>query len=139
MSLAAFPAAQANELVEAGELEIKLERADSDPQENTPSYQNEWKTFKRPLDEAGIRYRQTIFALESMGEAGYHLSEFTLSFIKDMATVVSAALVAWITSKYGRKVRVKYSDIEVEASSVEEVEKLIDKLVDFKAHDLKKD
>ena len=42
-----------------------------------------------------------------------------------MGPVVTAAAGAWLHAKYGRKVRLKIGDIEAEAQSVEEVEKLI--------------
>ncbi|HVC59648.1 MAG TPA: hypothetical protein VND19_04690 [Acetobacteraceae bacterium] len=116
--------------METGKLEIELERGDDDPQEHTPAYQVELEKFKRPLNEAGIRYSQRAIAFDSVDAHGYPLGEFALEFIKTVAPVVSAALVAWITAKYGRKVCVKFMDIEVQARSVEEVGRLIDKVVE---------
>jgi hypothetical protein len=115
--------------METGELEIELARGTDDPQESDPAYQAELQKFKAPLNEAGIRYKQSAIALDSVDAHGHPLGEFALEFVKGIAPVVSAVLVAWITAKYGRKVRVKFLEIEVEARSVNEVERLINKVV----------
>ena len=115
--------------METGELEIELVRGTGDPDENDPVYQAELQKFKSPLNEAGIRYRQSAIAFDSIDTHGYPLGEFALEFAKVIAPVVSAAHVAWISARYGRKARVKFLDVEVEARSVDEVERLIDKVV----------
>jgi hypothetical protein len=45
--------------METGELEIELERGTDDPHENESTYQAELEKFKGPLNEAGIRYKQS--------------------------------------------------------------------------------
>lgn len=125
--------------IETGKLEIELERGDDDPQENARAYQAELEKFKRPLNEAGIRYSQRALALDSVGAHGYPLGEFALQFVTAIAPIVSGVLASWITAKYGRKVRVKFMDIEAEARSVEEVERLIDKVLAIQESLSKKD
>ncbi|MFL9936924.1 hypothetical protein P0D88_50130 [Paraburkholderia sp. RL18-103-BIB-C] len=39
---------------------------------------------------------------------------------------------AWITARYGRKVRLKIGDVEVEARSIEEVDQLLQRARAFK-------
>jgi hypothetical protein len=115
--------------METGELEIELMRGGVDPQVHEPAYQVELQKFKDQLNEAGIQYKQRAIAFDSVDAHGYPIGEFALEFLKTYAPVISAVLAAWITAKYGRRVRVKFRDIEVEARSAEEVERLVDKLL----------
>jgi hypothetical protein len=53
--------------------------------------------------------------------------EFLLRVIPTIGPLVATAAGAWLHARYGRKVRIKAGDIEAEAQTAEEVEKLLNK------------
>ena len=58
-----------------------------------------------------------------------------LPYVTALATPLAAALGAWLKERYGRKVRLKVGDVEAEASTAEEVEKLLAKAQELKRMD----
>jgi hypothetical protein len=52
------------------------------------------------------------------------LGEFLVA-AKTIAPVFTGLIGAWLHAKYGRKVKLKYKDLQVEATTVEEVERLV--------------
>jgi hypothetical protein len=116
--------------METEALEIELMRGGDDPQAHEPAFRDELQGFKDQLDDAGIQYAQSAVAFDSVDAYGYPIGEFALKFVKDYGPMISVALAAWITGRYGRKVKAKFRDIEVEAGSLKDVECLMDKLLE---------
>jgi hypothetical protein len=56
------------------------------------------------------------------------VADFAINVAPVATTAIMGFAGAWVQAKFGRKVRLKTGDIEVEAGSVEEVSILIDKL-----------
>ncbi len=57
---------------------------------------------------------------------GVHLGAFAIKASSASVTALAAVLGAWLNARYGRKVRLKVGQIEAEAQSVEEVERLLE-------------
>jgi hypothetical protein len=63
-------------------------------------------------------------ALGSAADVG----EFTVTLAPVLRPVFGAVLGTWLQARYGRKVRVKFDDIEIEAHALEQVESLLARL-----------
>ncbi len=120
--------------METGEVEIELERASDDPPIPDPSFQQELETFGGALGAAGIVYSQRAIALDAVDAHGYPLAEFVIRTLGPPAIgVVTAAVTGWLAGRAGRKVRLKFGDVEAEARTPEEVERLLKLATEFRA------
>ena len=73
----------------------------------------------------GIKFGSSDYLVEDTSGVGFALGEFVV-VAKALSTPALAGLVgAWLCGKYGRKVKLKYKDLRVEATTVEEVERLV--------------
>lgn len=106
-------------------VEIILRRAADDPEVNSPEFQSELHTFSGALRSAGVSYSQRGMAFDSAAAMGYPLAEFAIKDLAPYAATVVTALTAWIGARYGRKVRFKVGDLELEARSPGEIERLV--------------
>jgi hypothetical protein len=61
--------------------------------------------------------------MESTSPGAFQFREF-LMVLRAVGPLLAYATAVWLRAKYARKVTLKSKDITVEASSVEEVEKL---------------
>ena len=68
----------------------------------------------RDLGDAGIMYSQRRMNSDGIGVSGYALGLLTIPLVQFAGPAASNVLVAWITSKRGRKLKLKVGDIEVE-------------------------
>jgi hypothetical protein len=62
--------------------------------------------------------------MESASGGGFSLGEF-FAVLKTVSPALAVTVGAWLQKKYGRKVKLKYKDVEIEATTVEDVERLI--------------
>ncbi len=118
--------------MESGELDAELVPGSDDPAQGEPAYQIELQRFFAPLRDAGISYKQRAIAMDAVDAHGYPLGEFALELVKTVGPVLSAAFTGWIAGRSGRKVRVKFQDVEVEARTPQEVEALIKEVLTIK-------
>lgn len=83
--------------------------------------------FTATLNGNSRGHRVSYFTMDSV-ELGssINLGEFAIEISK-LATPIIAALGAYLAGRAGRKVRLKVGDIELEASSVEQLDTLIEK------------
>jgi hypothetical protein len=123
--LADFRAAQAEERMNTGEIAIELKRDTDDPYWKDSLYRAGLKEFKESLDQAGIQYSELVIALEALGADTASLGEFTIALTSLVVPPLSKIVVAWLRSRTGNKVSLKFGDVEVKASTPEEVEHLL--------------
>jgi hypothetical protein len=76
------------------------------------------------LRESGVP--ETLAAVVSP-----YLGDFMIKFAATAGPALGTLIGAWLHARYGRKVRLKIGDIEAEAQSVEEVEKLLQQAEQF--------
>jgi hypothetical protein len=119
--------------------ELILDRAVEDPPEYDSKYQLELDAFARSLDAAGVGHSQRSIALQTAGAGGWPIGHFALSFGPQVITALAAVAGAWVQARYGRKVRLKVGDIEVEARTIEEIERLLERAASFQNSTVKTD
>ena len=59
--------------------------------------------------------------------------------LKEALPVIGSVLTGWFAGRFGRKIRVKVGDIEVETNTVAEAEKLIAAAEKIREKDAKRD
>jgi hypothetical protein len=62
------------------------------------------------------------------------LGDFVVKAVAIVGPPVGTVLGAWLHARYGRKVRLKIGDIEAEAQTAEEVERLLARAQEFQQH-----
>jgi hypothetical protein len=91
------------------------------------------RSILRHLPTSGVTIPPEEFGAPS-GASGAGKIE-PCDFVVDIAAITSplvALVVAWIQRRNGRKVRIRLGDIEVEAQSIEEVERAFERIKDVK-------
>lgn len=106
------------------ELKLQLISAPDDAPLSSPAYQKELSTFAKALRDDGVQIQSRLFAFDAVDGGGGLSGEFIVE-LNYLAPILVAALGAWLHYKRGRKVRVKFGDVEAEGSSVGEVEQLL--------------
>lgn len=105
-------------------ISVKLCRAPDDAPLGSAAFQKELSEFARALSAQGIDVRSRHFTFDSVSGGGGLAGEFTL-IASSILIPVSAVAGAWLQAKCGRRVRVKFGDTEAEATTVEELEKVL--------------
>jgi hypothetical protein len=119
--------------MESGELEIELEGGPDDLPVNDSAFQAELNTFSGALHQAAVPYSQSAIAFDSVDAHGYPLAEFAIQLLNSPAIgVVCTAIGIWLKGRYGRKVHLKFGDVEAEARTPEEVEQLLKSVAAFR-------
>jgi hypothetical protein len=99
-------------------LTLSLISAETDPPLHSPEYQQGLEGVVSSLGAQGVKVSSLVDLEESAGSTGTPL--------------LGVAVAAWVQGRYGRKARLKIGDIEAEARTVEEVEKLISRAKKFR-------
>jgi len=110
-------------LIEA-ELKISLLPAADEPSHLAPACQQELRGFEQAFLDEGFPIAAKR-ALAKMAGGPFLSGEFVLNLAATIGPVLGAAVGAWLHARYSRKVRLKVGEIEAEAQTVEEVEKLL--------------
>jgi hypothetical protein len=110
--------------------QIQLVPGVDDAELHSTQTQDELRDFSRALQEGGVNVSPSMFFRDSApGTLGLgavtFLGEYGVPLAQIAIPAVSAALVAWITTRGNRRVRLKVGAIEAEARTPEDVEKLL--------------
>jgi hypothetical protein len=113
----------------ADEAALKLLPAPEDSAPNSAEYQRALWDADRELRARGAKSQSIVF-MQDDAEAGMtHLGEVVVKLAPAAMTAIGAVAGAWLQARYGRKVRIKYrdahGDVEAEASTPKEVERLL--------------
>ena len=115
-------------------IQISLLRASDDLQRHDLQYQDELRQISESLRAANIDFSQRARTFDSIGAHGYALGEYFLQHVPEGAVgAIIGAFGTWLKVRGGRRVRLKVDDIEAEAHTIEEIERLIDNAVIVKA------
>jgi hypothetical protein len=113
------------ERMEAGEVEIFLMNSPDDPPVFSPENQAELQSVLHAFRREGIEATPLVMRTDSADAAGGFIGEFLIPFIQASAPTVGVIVAAWIHGRLGRKARIEVGDTKVEATTVEEVDKLL--------------
>jgi hypothetical protein len=102
---------------------IVLRRAPDDPAVNSPEFQAELSKFEESLRSNKVRCQRprSVTGVSS-------LRELVITIGPHVVTVLSALGAAWIGARFGRSIRIKAGNNEVEARTKEEIEFALKKL-----------
>jgi hypothetical protein len=118
--------------VQAKDLEITLIPSPDDPSLESEHYQAVIRDFDSAFRAHGLIPSSRVLLMESAGnEVAPHLGVFAVN-LKDALPVIGSVLTGWFAGRFGRKVRVRVGDIEVETNTVADAEKLIAKAQELK-------
>jgi hypothetical protein len=108
-------------------LGVRLIRAADDPPLVSREYQEAIAEFSKSLEAGGIQSSARSFAFDGVGGGGGLSGEFALKVLTIVWPSLITGIAGWLHGRSGRKVRLKVGadGIEVEASTVKEVEKLL--------------
>jgi hypothetical protein len=87
---------------------------------------DETNMLQAQMMHAGLANQVSL--LGSYDEETASIADFAVSSAPVALPAVMGFAGAWVQAKFGRKVRVKKGDLEIEAGSVEEVELLLEKV-----------
>jgi hypothetical protein len=105
-------------------VEINLIPSPDDPPAESPEYQDELNRFADGVQDKDRPVSSTVELIEASGVETVLLGGFffVLGSLKPAAPIIAA----WIRSRSGRKVSMKVGGDEFQASTPEELEKVID-------------
>jgi hypothetical protein len=112
---------------------VSLISAPDDPPLYTDEYQNQLEKLQKSLTDEGLEFEPSVRILMSKEGGMYFLGDFWINIIPTLGPLLGAIVGAWLHGRYGRKVRLKIleTEIEAEAQTVEEVEKLLERAVEI--------
>ena len=111
--------------MEPERIEVTLLPGPDDPPVRDTVYQRELRELEDSFRQHGIKAGSLVELRKSAGGESVHLGQFFLPLVATLGSIAGAAIGAWVQAKYGRRVRVKMGDIEVEARTIEEVQDLL--------------
>jgi len=106
------------------DLQIAALPAPDEPSKFTDEYQRGLRAFESVFNDQGI-WIHAEQALAKFAAGPFLSGEFALKLAATVGPVIGTAAGAWLHARYGRKVRLKVGEVEAEAQTVEEVERLI--------------
>lgn len=100
------------------ELKVQLIRAFDDADLFSRDYQEVLHEFSRLTKPTS----QRALVMDAFDAGGGSLGEYAFKIAVIVVPTITAAAVAYISGRMGRKVKIKFADVEVEATSIEQVE-----------------
>lgn len=114
------------------DLQLMFIPAADDPDYREPSYQHDLHRIEQALKAQGFEV-QTRVDLQKSDIGGSWLTGEFFVHLSALVTPLGAFFGCWITAKFGRKIRFKVGDIEIEAATVKQVEQLLERAKEIKA------
>ena len=114
-------------MIPAG-MELILVRAKDDAPPFSAEYQAELRQFSSQARASS----QRAFAMDSVVGVGGPLGEFIFNHGEALITALSSVGVAWLTARAGRKLRLKFDGIEIEANNAQEVTDMLQQVREFR-------
>lgn len=95
-----------------------------------PLFSKEYRAELSKVSPAMNAKSQRGFAMDGIESLGGPLAEFMFEHGEALIAALGGAAAAWLNARPGRKLKVKFKDVEIEANNLEEVNTLIDRLKD---------
>lgn len=115
------------------ELILELEAAPDDPHVSSPDFQQGLTEVSTALRDGGVAYSQRRMMFDSVGAQGYALGQYFIPLAQIAGSIIGGALVAWVTGRAGRKLKIKVGEVELEANTAAEIDNLMAKAFEMKA------
>jgi hypothetical protein len=116
---------------------IKLLPGVGDGELFAPECQAAVRAFFQQLRDAGVIAHPVAFTMDCAGASGALVGEFVLPFAQIAGPAIGVAVAAWFKGRAGRKLRLKVGDIEVEATTMQELEQLLEQAIAQREHQSK--
>jgi hypothetical protein len=117
------------------ELQFSFIPAPNDAPTNSIEYQQELLQFENAAHAQKLTIASRVTFQKFMGGQNVSLGEFTIKLaeivVPALGTALGTIIGAWLQARSGRKVRLKVGEVEAEAQTVEDVEKLIARAQDI--------
>lgn len=114
------------------DLSISFTASPDDPEYRDPAYQAELYAIEKALKGDGLRV-QSAANFQKSGTGGTWLTGDFVIYLKNVGPYIPPIIVAWITARTGRKVRIKVGDTEIEAANVEQIKTLLETVEKLKS------
>jgi hypothetical protein len=122
---------RSEKLMEPEKINIILVGAPDDPAERDPKYQAELTEFSRSLRAAGASVSQSAIVFDSVEGGGYPTGHFAVALASIAMSAITTIVVAWIRQRGKRKVRVKIGSTYAEASTAEDVVRVLEAAAEY--------
>ena len=107
-------------------LTLSLIGAPDDGDDHNEAYQHELRRIEQGLRDTGAQIVPQAIIRKNAGASAILTGDF-LIVVQTLGPAAFTYLGVWIQSRLGRKVRIKIGDIEVEAATAQEAERLLEK------------
>lgn len=113
------------------EIWVSLRLAPGEPTVRELESQGRLLRLYEGLQAAGITRQHQMFFRDAAGGPSDLVGQFVVPIAQIVIPVLGGVLVVWLKGRVGRKVRLKIGDVEAEATTPEEVEKLLLRAKEF--------
>ena len=118
-------------LMNASEMMVELQLGPGDDHRDEPSSQAAFERAYNNL-KSSIQVSPRVLVRKAAGASSSLVGEFLVPLAQAFGPTLGVVLVAWLQGRAGRKVRIKVGDVEAEARTAEEVERLMLRAQEFK-------
>jgi hypothetical protein len=113
------------------EIQISLIRSLDDPELGSDLMQSKFGEFYKSFEANGVKVSPTYYVFDSANGGGGLVGEYLIPLAQAVGPMLGGALVAWLKGQSGRKVRVRIGELEIEARTVDDIEKLLRKIMEL--------
>ena len=107
-----------------GRAEVAFLLAEGEPDLSNPGIQEELGKLTRPFAKPGVYL--SYFMRDDDATPAINLGQIALALGPAAITGLTAAAATWLQGRNGRKVKIKFGDVEAEGATVEEVKQLLE-------------
>ena len=111
--------------MDGDQIELTLLRSPDDPAQFSDEHQAELSDIQESLHQGGLQ----VIGIAAHPAGDTHLGQFLITL---GPPVIAAVAVAWVQARYGRKVRLKFGDLEAEGRTTAEIGELLKRVAEFR-------
>lgn len=112
-------------------MRLWLVPAADDPSAYDREYQRGLAEFYASLQARAIKVSPRMFFRDAVGGGVSFVGDFVIPLAQVIGPTLGVVLVAWLQGRSGRKVRLKFGDVDAEGGTLEEVEALLKRAAEF--------
>lgn len=104
----------------------------AEPHWTLPESQAGFQAVHCALLEGDHQVFAVPYLTRDLGSASKLFGEFVLPIANLVVPIIGVAVGAWINGRFGRKLKLKVGDVELEANSPAEIDHLLKQVAEFK-------